>query len=89
MFYFAGNLISVSSFMTGNTASAMKKIDILNFITNFRKAPNDIKTHSQLVAHLGADKEATMNSLLAELQQAKVVRQTELNGEKAYQVIAR
>ncbi len=25
------------------TIKAMKKIDILNFITNFRKAPNDIK----------------------------------------------
>ena len=67
----------------------MKKIDILNFITNFRKAPNDIKTHNQLLEHIGADKEALLTQLLTELQQAKVIRQTELNGEKAYQVIAR
>jgi hypothetical protein len=25
----------------------MKKIDILNFITNFRKSPNDVKTYSE------------------------------------------
>ena len=68
---------------------AMKKIDILNFITNFRKAPNDIKTHSQLLAHLGATNEDAVNNLLNELQQARVVRQTEMNGEKAWQVIAR
>ena len=67
----------------------MKKIDILNFITNFRKAPNDIKTHSQLLAHLGANNEDSVNNLLNELQQARVVRQTEMNGEKAWQVIAR
>lgn len=67
----------------------MKKIDILNFITDFRKAPNSIKTHQQLIGHLGADNEATVNALLTELQQAKVVKSTELNGEKAYQVIAR
>ena len=67
----------------------MKKIDILNFITDFRKSPNSIKTHQQLVSHLGADNEPTMNTLLTELQQAKVVKSTELDGEKAYQVIAR
>lgn len=67
----------------------MRKIDILNFITDFRKAPNDIKTHSQLVAHLGADKESLIGQLVAELVQNRVVRETEMNGEKAYQVIAR
>ena len=67
----------------------MKKIDILNFITDFRKAPNSIKTHQQLLNHLGADHESTMNTLLTELQQAKVVKVTELEGEKAYQVISR
>lgn len=67
----------------------MKKIDILNFITNFRKAPNDIKTHTEIVAHLGPIHAAEINTMLLELQQNKVVRETELNGEKSYQVIAR
>ena len=67
----------------------MKKIDILNFITDFRKSPNSIKTHQQLLNHLGADNESAINTLITELQQAKVVKSTELNGEKAYQVIAR
>jgi hypothetical protein len=64
----------------------MKKIDILNFITSFRKAPNDIKTHGELVAHLGSD-EATLNQMLTELQQTRVIKETQKNGEKAYQVV--
>ena len=67
----------------------MKKIDILNFITNYRTAPNDIKTHAQLVEHLGIPNEALINQLLAELQQGKVVKETQLNGERAWQVISR
>ncbi len=67
----------------------MKKIDILNFITDFRKSPNSIKTHAELLSHLGPANEPTITSLLAELQQARVVKFTELNGEKAYQVISR
>lgn len=67
----------------------MRKIDILNFITDFRKAPNDIKTHAQVVAHLGAELESQIVELINELVQARVVKETELNGEKAYQVIAR
>lgn len=67
----------------------MRKIDILNFITDFRKAPNDIKTHHQVLSHLGESHEVAISQMLTELQQAKVIRQTELNGEKAYQVIAR
>jgi hypothetical protein len=67
----------------------MKKIDILNYITNFRKAPNDMKTYQDLVQHLGAANEATLQQFLAELQQSKVIRETQLNGEKAYQVISR
>jgi hypothetical protein len=69
--------------------TAMKKIDILNFITNYRTAPNDVKTYNQLVSHLGASNEPTMKTLLGELQQNKVIREVEQNGEKAYQVIAR
>ena len=67
----------------------MKKIDILNFITDFRKFPNRIKTHRELVSHLGLQNEASINVMLDELQKGKVVKQTELNGEKAYQVISR
>lgn len=67
----------------------MRKIDILNFITDFRKAPNDIKTHDQIVSHLGTDKASVIAELIAELVQNRVVAETELNGEKAYRVIAR
>jgi hypothetical protein len=67
----------------------MKKIDILNFITDFRKAPNSIKTHQQIITHFGIQHDAAIQGMLEELQKAKVVRQTELNGEKAYQVIAK
>lgn len=67
----------------------MKKIDILNFITDFRKFPNRIKTHHELISHLGVQNEASINVMLDELQKGKVVKQTELNGEKAYQVISR
>ncbi len=64
----------------------MKKIDILNFITNFRQAPNDVKTHQQLLAHLGLQNEAQIDAMLAELKAMKVVREVQINGEKAYQV---
>jgi hypothetical protein len=67
----------------------MKKIDILNFITDFRKAPNSIKTQQQIVSHLGIQHEPTIQSMLEDLRNAKVVKQTDLNGEKAYQVIAK
>ena len=67
----------------------MKKIDILNFITDFRKTPNSIKTYRELISHLGSQHETSINVMLDELQKNKVVRQTEVNGEKAYQVIAR
>jgi hypothetical protein len=64
----------------------MKKIDILNFITNFRQSPNDTKTHKQLLEHLGLQNEAVINEMLTELKNLKVVREVDLNGEKAYQV---
>ena len=67
----------------------MKKIDILNFITNFRKAPNDIKTYTELLSHLGSTNEQNLNQLLAELQQTRVLKQTEKNGEKAFQVVTK
>ena len=67
----------------------MKKIDILNFITNFRKAPNDIKTYQDILNHLGAANETQLNYYLSELQQSRVVRETEVNGQRTYQVISR
>jgi hypothetical protein len=67
----------------------MKKIDILNFITDFRKSPNSIKTYRELINHLGAQHEPSITAMLDELQKTRVVKQTELNGEKAYQVISR
>lgn len=67
----------------------MKKIDILNYITSFRKAPNEIKTYNELIAHLGADKSSIIDQMLVELQQSRVIRETERDGERAYQVISR
>jgi hypothetical protein len=67
----------------------MRKIDILNFITDNRKAPNDIKTFSSLLNHLGATNEAAIKQMLGELVQARVVKEVEAKGEKSYQVIAR
>lgn len=64
----------------------MKKIDILNFITNFRQSPNDIKTHRQLVDHLGAHNEQTIVAMLDELKKMHVVKEVSKEGERAYQV---
>jgi len=71
---------------TSYLLETMKKIDILNFITNFRKSPNDVKTYTELISHLGAANEQSLNQMLGELLQLKVVKQVEVNGEKAYQV---
>lgn len=67
----------------------VKKIDILNYITNFRKAPNDIKTYAQIVEHIGNANEPLVNQLLNELQQTRVLKETQLHGEKAYQVVTK
>lgn len=67
----------------------MKKIDILNFITDFRKSPNDVKTYAQLINHLGSSNEPQIKAYISELQQTKVLKETELNGEKAYQVVTK
>jgi hypothetical protein len=66
----------------------MKKIDILNFITNNRKSPNDIKTYNEILMHLKAD-ETKLKELLIELQQTRVLKETEKSGEKAYQVVTK
>ncbi len=67
----------------------MKKVDILNFITDFRKAPNDVKSHKALMAHLGPKNEAQALAMISEMKQLRVIRELDQNGEKAYQVIAR
>jgi len=64
----------------------MKKVDILNFITDFRKSPNQVKTYQELLDHLGANHESAMQAMLAEMKQLGVLRETELEGKKAYQV---
>jgi hypothetical protein len=67
----------------------MKKIDILNFITNFRKAPNDIKTFSEIKANIGASDDAALLRLLEDMKQLRTLREVEKNGEKAFQVAAK
>lgn len=64
----------------------MKKIDILNYITNFRKSPNDVKTHDELLNHLGREHESTIESMISEMKQLGVLREVEKNGMRAYQV---
>ncbi len=67
----------------------MKKIDILNYITDSRKLPNQIKTFQEILSNVAKGDELTLFQLLNDLQQTKVIRETELNGQKAYQVISR
>lgn len=66
----------------------MKKIDILNFITNNRKSPNDIKTFKEILAHLGAE-EVKLNEMISELKQTSVLKEVEVNGEKSFQVVTK
>jgi hypothetical protein len=67
----------------------MKKIDILNFITDFRKSPNSAKTYAEIAAHLNPANEVLLKQLLDELQKTKVIRETEENGHKIYRVVHR
>ena len=67
----------------------MKKIDILNFITNFRKAPNDIKSLSEIRAHLGTSSDVALLTMLDEMKQMRSIREVEKDGEKAFQVAAK
>lgn len=64
----------------------MKKIDILNYITNFRQSPNDVKTHDELLNHLGREHEITIEGMIREMKQLGVLREVEKNGMRAYQV---
>ena len=67
----------------------MKKIDILNFITNFRKAPNDVKSYQEILTNVGKGDEAQLEALLKELQQTKVLKEVEGAGGRSYQVVTK
>jgi hypothetical protein len=67
----------------------MKKIDILNFITNFRKAPNEVKSLSEIKAQFNITEDASLLAMLEEMKQMRSVREVEKNGEKAFQVAAK
>lgn len=67
----------------------MKKIDILNFITNFRKEPNGIKTYAEIKDHLRVEQEAPLQHMLEEMKQMRTLREVEKNGTRAFQVTAK
>lgn len=67
----------------------MKKIDILNYITDFRKSPNEIKTVSEIKNHLQVADEAALLSILNEMKSMRTLREVEKNGERAFQVAAK
>jgi hypothetical protein len=67
----------------------MKKIDILNFITNFRKVPNDIKTLSEIKAHLSVTDETALDNMLTEMKSMRSIREVEKDGQRAFQVSAK
>jgi hypothetical protein len=67
----------------------MKKIDILNYITDFRKSPNQIKTYHDILSNVAKGDELALHQLLTDLQQTRVLKPTELNGEKAFQVVTK
>jgi nicotinic acid phosphoribosyltransferase len=67
----------------------IKKIDILNFITDFRKSPNEIKSLSELKAHLKITDEPPLLNMLEEMKQMRTLREVEKNGERAFQVTAK
>lgn len=67
----------------------IKKIDILNFITNFRKSPNDVKTLSEIRSHLKTTDDQALVNMLEEMKQLRALRETEKNGERAFQVAAK
>lgn len=67
----------------------MKKIDILNFITDFRKNPNQIKTLQEIKTHLHASDDAALLQLLEEMKQMRTLREVEKEGARAFQVSAK
>jgi len=67
----------------------MKKIDILNFITNFRTQPNEIKTFSEIKAHLNASNDELLLTMLQDMKQLRTLQEVEKNGERAFKVTAK
>lgn len=48
----------------------MRKIDILNFITDFRKVPNQVKTLAEIKAYVGSFDELQLISMLEDIANA-------------------
>ncbi|MCW5911418.1 MAG: hypothetical protein KIT62_10105 [Cyclobacteriaceae bacterium] len=67
----------------------IKKIDILNYITDFRKTPNEIKSLSELKIHLKVTDESALLAMLEEMKQLRTLREVEKNGERGFQVAAK
>lgn len=67
----------------------MRKIDILNFITDFRKVPNQVKTLAEIKAYVGSFDELQLISMLEEMKQMRTLRELEKNGDRAFQVMAK
>ncbi|HTH54799.1 MAG TPA: hypothetical protein VL728_02055 [Cyclobacteriaceae bacterium] len=67
----------------------MKKIDILNYITDFRKSPNDVKTLAEIRSHLKVSDDQALANMLEEMKQLRTLREMEKNGERAFQVTAK
>ncbi|HEY3430677.1 MAG TPA: hypothetical protein VGK39_08380 [Cyclobacteriaceae bacterium] len=67
----------------------MKKIDILNYITSFRKQPNDIKTFTEIKTHLNAQQDDTLLAMLEDMKQMRTLREVEKDGQRAFQVAAK
>lgn len=67
----------------------MKKIDILNFITDFRKSPNEIKTLAEIRTHLNVTDDLALVNMLEEMKQLRTLREVEKGGERAFQVAAK
>ena len=67
----------------------MKKIDILNYITSFRKLPNDIKTFTEIKTHLNAQQDDTLLAMLEDMKQMRTLREVEKDGQRAFQVAAK
>ncbi len=67
----------------------MKKIDILNFITSFRKAPNDIKSYNDILTNFNGADEAQFKALIEELKHSRVLKEIDSEGKKSYQVVTK
>ena len=67
----------------------MKKIDILNYITSFRKLPNGIKTLTEIKTHLNVQQEDSLLTMLEEMKQMRTLREVEKDGQRAFQVAAK